>query len=72
MEPNVLLSCVLSFLAVFILLGVLAFLIHLVTSAFPPPVEAMGDDAAVLAAIHTAAAVSFPDARVTHIEEIKK
>ena len=72
MEPDVLLSCVLSFIAVFILLGVLALLIRLVTSAFPPLAEAVRDDAAVIAAIHTAAAVTFPDARVTHIEEIKK
>ena len=69
MEPNVLLSCVLSFLAVFILLGVLAILIRLVTAACPFVPEEGQDDAALIAAIHSAAAVRFPGARVIRIEE---
>jgi hypothetical protein len=70
METNVLLACILSFLAVFILLGVLAILIRLVTEFNPN--GSRTDNGPVIAAIHTAAAVSFPEARVTRIEEIKK
>lgn len=70
MEPNVLLNCVWSFLAVFILLGILALMIRLVVALFPD--GGKSDDAATVAAIHTAVAVALPDARVTRIEEICK
>jgi hypothetical protein len=70
MEPNVLVSCVWSFLAVFILLGILALLIRIVTTLFPVGVKS--DDAPMVAAIHTAVAARLPGARVTKIEEIGK
>jgi len=70
METNVLLCCVLSFLVVFILLGILAVVIRLVTALFP--LKAGADDLASIAAIHSAVAVSVPGARVTRIEEIRK
>jgi hypothetical protein len=70
MEPNVLLSCILSFLAVFILLGILALLIRIVSELFPAKTQV--DDAAIVAAIQTASAFKYPGARVTRIEEIRK
>lgn len=70
MEPTVISCCLLSFLAVFILLGILALLIRLVTTVFPA--TATSDDAPVIAAIHAAMAASFPGARVNRIEEIQK
>jgi hypothetical protein len=70
MDPNVLSSCVLSFIAVFILLGVLALLIRIIAALFPDGSER--SDSALVAAIHTAAAVKFPEARITRIEEIRK
>jgi len=63
-------ACSYSFLAVFILLGVLAVLFRLITALFPA--GAKTDDAPVVAAIHTAVAVTFPEARVSRIEEIRK
>jgi len=70
MEPSVFSSCILSFLAVFILLGILAVLMRVITALFPEGGKA--DDTPVIAAIHTAVAVKFPGARVTRIEEIQK
>ena len=70
MEPNVLSSCILSFLVVFILLGILAILIRFITALFPD--GAGNDDAPLVAAIHTAVAVNVPGARVARIEEIRK
>lgn len=67
---SVLNCCLISFLAVFILLAFLAAVIRLVTACFPE--KAAGSDAAVIAAVHSAVAARFPGARVTRIEEIKK
>ncbi len=64
------LTCLYSFLAVFILLSVLALVIRLVTALFPA--RSGGPDLAVISAIHTAVAAKIPGARVTHIEEIQK
>ncbi len=69
-QPDVLTCCLLSFLTVFILLGFLAVVIRLVTALFPE--KAAGTDPAVIAAIHGTAAVRYPGARVTRIEEIQK
>ena len=63
-------ACILSFLTVFILLGFLSLLIRMVISLFPP--EKGEDDAAVMAVIHSAVAATFPEARVSRIEEIRK
>ena len=67
---NVFTCCLLSFLAVFILLGVLAVLIKLVDALFPE--KAGKDGGAAVAAIHAVIGASFPEARVTKIEEIQK
>jgi len=65
------LTCLYSFLAVFILLSFLALIIRLVTALFPAR-SGDGLDPAVISAIHTAVAAKIPGARVTHIEEIQK
>jgi len=70
LENTMLIPCAFSFLVVFILLGILALLIRLLT-VFDPAQEAR-DDAPLVAAIHAAAAIRFPGARVTRIEEIRK
>ncbi len=67
---NVFPSCVISFLAVFILLGVLAALIKLVDAVFPD--KSREDDGPIIAAIHTTIAARFPGGRVIRIEEIQK
>ena len=66
---NVFSCCIYSFLAVFILLGVLALLIKLVDALFP---ETGKDDGAAVAAVHAVIGLSFPGARVTNMEEIQK
>lgn len=66
-EPNLMIVCAAAFAAVLLVLGLLAGLIRLLALAFPP-VEAEGD-AAVFAAINTAAARAYPGMRVTNIQE---
>jgi hypothetical protein len=66
-ETNLLIICGTAFLAVFVLLIVLAVIIRLITAAFPCPDNE--DDAMVAAAISAAVATAYPGARVTRIEE---
>jgi hypothetical protein len=54
-------------IAVFILLGLLALTMELITAVFPERRRAM--DPAIVAALTTAVASIFPGARVTRIEE---
>jgi hypothetical protein len=70
-DPNLLQICVTAFLAVVLLLSLLAGVIRLLVATFPVTEQPTGPDAAVLAAIHTAAAALHPGARVTNIEEIR-
>jgi hypothetical protein len=67
---SVLNCCLLSFLAVFVLLSVLAIVIRLMTAIFPE--KEAETDLAVVAAIHSAVAAQIPGAQVTSIEEIEK
>jgi hypothetical protein len=60
--------CSLAFLTVFLLLGVLAIAIRLLTVFFP--VTHASDDGFVAAAITSSIAVISPGARVVRIEEI--
>jgi hypothetical protein len=59
--------CVIAMIAVFILLGLLALLMELITTVFPY-VRGL-TDTAVVAAITTTVASVYPGARVTRIEE---
>jgi hypothetical protein len=68
-EPNLLIVCVTAFVAVVLLLALLAGTIRLLMAVFPERLE--GPDAALLAAIHAAAAAVHPGTRVTRIEEIR-
>ena len=66
-EANLLTVCGTAFLAVFILLIVLAAMIRLISAAFPTPRGT--DDVILAAAVSTAVAAIYPGARVTRIEE---
>jgi hypothetical protein len=68
-DPGLLLICAVAFVAVSLLLGVLAGAIRLLTVLFPERGEADGGDAVLVAAIHSAAALAYPGHRVTSIEE---
>jgi Na+-transporting methylmalonyl-CoA/oxaloacetate decarboxylase gamma subunit len=80
-EPDLLVVSITAFFAVMILLSLLAGMIRLLMVLFPhreeepAPARAAaavrGPDAAVLAAIHTAAAAAYPDMNVTRIEEAR-
>jgi hypothetical protein len=69
-EPNLLVLCAMAFLAVFLVLSLLAFLMVLLTNLFPVRSEE-GPDAALLAAVGSAAAAAFPGTKVTHIQETR-
>jgi hypothetical protein len=67
-DPGLLLICAVAFLAVSLLLGVLAATIRLLTALFPEH-DAAGADAAHIAAIHAVVALAKPGYRVTSIKE---
>lgn len=72
MDSNTLLAiCLVALITVFILLGLLALVISLITRIFPAPGSVSGgtDDAAMMAAIATAIAARHPSARISKIEE---
>ena len=60
-------ACLLAFVAVFVLLGFLAAVMHLITFLLPARRE--GPDPFVVAAISGAVASLIPGAKVSHIEE---
>lgn len=66
-EPDLLTICLFAFAAVFLLLSLLAGVMHVLTTLFPHRRD--GPDAALIAGITAAAAAAFPGTRVTHIEE---
>ena len=66
-EADLLIICGTAFLAVFVILVILAIVIRLICMAFP--LRGDSDDAALVAAIGTAAATIYPGARVTRIKE---
>jgi hypothetical protein len=68
-EPGLLLICAVAFVAVALLLGVLAAVIKLLTVVFPERAGPDETDAGLVAAIHAAAARAHPGHRITSIEE---
>jgi hypothetical protein len=62
--------CVAAFLAVFILLSLLAAVMRLLIMAFPEITPA-GPDAALVAAVTSAMASAYPGTKITKIEEHK-
>jgi hypothetical protein len=80
-QPDLLTVCIAAFFAVMILLTVLAGMIQLLSVIFPhrepPPSGKTGGsgesapEAAVVAAMHVAAAALYPRHAITRIEEIR-
>jgi hypothetical protein len=60
--------CLSAFIAVFILLGILAILMKITLKVFPAKA---GDSEAVLAAIATTMHSIYPQHKITKIEEVK-
>jgi TRAP-type C4-dicarboxylate transport system permease small subunit len=73
MDSNQLLFvCLSALLAVFVLLTVLAVTMRILVAVFPETLEKLAkSDAALLAAVTTAAASIYPGMRVTRVEEEK-
>lgn len=71
MEPNLLLICLSSFIAVFILLSILAIVIKVINLVYPAKIVEEKEDSAIYAAISSATAYYFPNRKITNIEEQK-
>ena len=69
-EPSLLVICLAAFVAVMVLLTLLAVLFALLTRLFPVPVKEE-TDTGVVAAIHSAVAAAYPGTRITAIEEVR-
>lgn len=67
-EPSLLSICVIAFVAVMLLLGLLAAIIRLMSQLFP---ERKSDVQLATEAVQQAITGRFPGARVISIEEIK-
>lgn len=67
-DPNLLVICAAAFIAVIVLLSFLAGVIRVLTALFPVVDDA---DAALVAAISSAAARAYPGTRITNIKEIR-
>ncbi len=67
-DTGLLLVCVSALATVFVLLSALALCIRALTTIFPGR-EPAGDDAAVAAAVASAAALAYPGLRVTRVVE---
>jgi len=73
MESNQLLFiCLSAFLAVFVLLTILALAMRILIAVFPETVEKLVEsDSALLAAVTTAVMTVYPGTKVTKVEEEK-
>ncbi len=67
--PDLLIICTVAFVAVFLLLTLLAVAMRVLIMVFPA--EAGGTDAAAVAAVTAAVSAAFPGTKVTKIEEEK-
>ena len=71
-SSQLLLVCLSSLLAVFVLLTLLAVTMRVLVAVFPQTLEKLAtSDAPLLAAITTAVASVYPGMRVTRVEEEK-
>ena len=66
---QLLLICVAAFIAVFVVLSLLAIVMRIIILLFPE--KGAGDNAALLAALTTSITRLYPGFKVTKIEEIK-
>lgn len=67
-SPDILTICIVAFTGVFIVLLVLAIVMHLMIRIFP---EKETTDNAMFAAIYTSYNLNYPGHKITKIEEVK-
>lgn len=68
-QPDLLLVCLSAFVAVFVLLTILAGAMRVLVTVFPERTQV--GDAAVLAAVAAAATAAYPGTKVTNVSEIR-
>ncbi len=68
-SPELFTICISAFLAVFVLLAVLALVMRIIIVVFPS--RKIGSDAAMVAAVTTVMQSVYPGTKVTKVEEIK-
>ena len=66
---NLLGICAVAFVAVFLLLSILALIMKAIIVVFPQKVA--GVDAVVVAAVSSVVSIVYPGTKITRIEEIK-
>ena len=66
---ELLIICISAFVAVFVILTILALVMRLILVIFPH--RTTDSDWAVIAAVASAASAAFPGMKVTHVEESK-
>jgi hypothetical protein len=70
MEPSgLLLVCISAFVAVFLVLALLALIMRVITALFT--FSASGGDPAVVAAITSTMSALYPGTHITNVEELK-
>jgi hypothetical protein len=69
MGAELLITCVVAFVAVFVLLALLAFVMRVLVAAFPQPRSET--DAAVIAAVTSVVTTLYPGTQVTNVEEVR-
>lgn len=69
MGSELLIICLSAFIAVFVLLAILALIMRLIIIIFPE--KLLGSDAAMVAAVSSVAQAAFPGMKITKVEEIK-
>jgi hypothetical protein len=70
-EQNLLMICLSAFIAVFVLLTILAVLMQVMIKIFPAKITQKKDDAALYAAIASTMQTIYPGTKITKIEEEK-
>lgn len=68
-EPDLLVICAAAFVAVFLLLSLLAVVMRVLTAVYPE--KPTGIDGATLAAVSAAVSAAYPGMRITNVEETK-
>jgi hypothetical protein len=68
-SPDLLMICTSAFVAVFVLLTLLAFAMRGLIAVFPE--KTVGSDPAMLAAVSSVVAAVFPGSKITKVEEEK-
>ena len=70
MAPNLLVICTTAFVAVFVLLSLLAVVMRLLIMVYPEKLAA-GSDAAMIAAVTAAVSIAYPGTKVSKVEETR-